>query len=68
MSATAVPEDRLTLRPTEVAKLLGVSHQKVYEWIATGQIPGFRVDGVRLIHRRRLEEWIDEQTNEQAAR
>ena len=38
--------DRVAMRPGRVAHALDVSVRKVHDWIASGQIPSVRVEGV----------------------
>jgi excisionase family DNA binding protein len=46
----------------EVQEILGIGRTKVYELVATGQIPSVRIGRSIRINRRRLEEWLDQQT------
>lgn len=41
--------DRISLRPFEVARAIGVSPRKVTEWIASGRLPALKPDGVVLV-------------------
>lgn len=52
--------DRLLLRPSEVAKLLGVGRSKVYELIATGVIPSLRLGKCVRVQADRLRKWIED--------
>ncbi len=48
----------MAYRVKEAAKEIGLSRTKMYEVLNRGEIPYFKVDSVRLISRRALEEWI----------
>jgi excisionase family DNA binding protein len=50
--------ERLMLRPTEAGDAIGVSRSKIYELIASGQIPSIRVDGAVRVPVKALEQWI----------
>ena len=50
--------DRLLLRPTEAAELIGVGRSKVYELIATGEIPSLRIGASVRVPLESLKEWI----------
>jgi len=58
--------ERLLLRPIEAADLLGVGRSKVYDLIATRQIPSIRVGGSIRVPARALEQWVTRQAREQA--
>jgi excisionase family DNA binding protein len=51
--------ETLLLRVTEVARLLGVSHPKVYELIADGRLRSVRLDGCRRIRTDDLRNYVD---------
>jgi excisionase family DNA binding protein len=57
--------DRLALRPPEVAAALGVGERTVRRWMRDNALPYRRLDGVVLIPRRALEQWLEEQTQEE---
>ena len=46
------------LKPTEVAEHLRISRAKVYELIATKDIPSIKVGGSRRVSTEALREWI----------
>ena len=48
------------LRPSEAAAALGISRSKIYEALATGEIPSAKIAGVRRVPRA----WIDEKVRE----
>lgn len=41
--------DRLTYRPAELARALGVEKSTVYRWMESGVVPSVKIEGVRLI-------------------
>ncbi len=49
---------RLSYRPREAARLLGVSERTLRKWMRDEGLPFLRVDGVVLIPRAQLEEWL----------
>ncbi len=57
--------DRLALRPPEVAEALGVGERTVRRWMRDNALPYRRLDGVVLIPRRALEQWLEEQIQEE---
>ena len=54
--------DKLALKQTEVAELLGVSPDTVKRMIRDGELPVVRLRGSVRIPRRGLEQWVDEHT------
>jgi excisionase family DNA binding protein len=54
--------ERLLLRPAEVADLIGIGRSKVYEMLASGELPSVRVGGGLRVPRTGLEEWVDAKT------
>jgi excisionase family DNA binding protein len=50
--------DRLLLRPDEAAELIGVGRSKVYEMLATGELPSVRVGGRLRVPLNELREWV----------
>ena len=57
--------DRVALRPKEAAEALGVGERTVRKWMRNDALPYRRLDGVVLISRRALEQWLEEQTHEE---
>lgn len=55
---TREPLDRLAYRPREAAELLGVSERTLRKWLRDDGLPFLRLDGVVLIPRGPLEEWM----------
>jgi excisionase family DNA binding protein len=52
--------DRLALRPKEAAEALGVSERTIRTWMKDEELPHFRLNGVVLIQRSTLQEWMQE--------
>ena len=50
--------ERLLLRPSEAGDAIGVSRSKVYELIASGELPSVDVGGVRRVPVEALRDWI----------
>ena len=59
--APQLPE-QLLLRPTEVARVLGIGRSTVYELIHAGELPTIHVGRAVRISRRAVETWIEEHT------
>jgi excisionase family DNA binding protein len=51
--------DRLLLRPTEAAVAIGISRSKIYELLASGELPSIRIGGSVRIPVDALRKWID---------
>ncbi len=51
---------RLLLRIPEVAETLGIGRTKIYEMIATGELPTIRVGRAVRISVAALQKWIEE--------
>jgi excisionase family DNA binding protein len=51
---------RLLLRIPEVMSMLGVGRTKIYELIATGELPVVRVGRAVRISRVAIEKWVEE--------
>ena len=54
--------ERLLLRPTEAAEMLGFGKSKTYELIADGTIPSVTIGKCRRIPVEALREWVRAQT------
>jgi excisionase family DNA binding protein len=50
---------RMLLTPVETAEALSVSRAKVYELMASRQLPSIRIGGSRRVSIQALEEFID---------
>ncbi len=60
-------DHRLLLRPHEAGDALGVSRSKVYELIASGELPSIRLGGSVRVPLEALHAWIGQQLTAQAA-
>lgn len=56
----------LLLKVKDAAKMLGLSRTKVYEMIASGELPVVRIGTAVRVPRQRLLEWIEENTRKAA--
>lgn len=54
--------EQLLLRPTEVARVLGIGRSTVYELIHAGELPTIHVGRAVRISRRAVEAWIEQRT------
>ena len=52
--------DKLLLRPTEVAELLGFGRSKLYELLATGELPSIRIGGSVRVPAEALRKWVEQ--------
>ena len=52
-------EDRLLYRVTEVAVFLNVSRSKVYELLASGDLPSVKIDRTRLVRGSDLHDYVE---------
>jgi len=52
----------LLLKAPEVAQLLGLGRSKVYEMIASGELPVVRIGSAVRVPREGLVEWIQQNT------
>lgn len=52
--ATSVPADALAYRPAEAVRVSGISRSRLYELIASGDIPAKKLGGCTLILRESL--------------
>jgi excisionase family DNA binding protein len=50
--------ERLLLRPTEAADLIGVGRSTIYELIATGEVPSLKIGSSVRVPVDGLREWI----------
>jgi excisionase family DNA binding protein len=54
-------EERITYRPLEAAKMLGIGKSKVYELMARKELPSIRLGGSLLIPVHALRQWIEDE-------
>jgi excisionase family DNA binding protein len=57
----------LLLRANEAAIVLGIGRTKVFEMLASGELPAIRIGRCVRVPKDRLERWIDEQANTQTS-
>ncbi|MBA2669255.1 MAG: helix-turn-helix domain-containing protein [Gemmatimonadetes bacterium] len=50
--------DKLLLRPVEAAEVIGIGRSKVYELLASGELPSIRIGGCIRVPVEALREWI----------
>lgn len=61
IAETDEPLDRLAYRPTEAAKVIGVSLSTLERMIRDGKIPSIKpTKGTRLISVKAIEQWLEE--------
>jgi excisionase family DNA binding protein len=53
--------DRLLLRPIEAAEAIGIGRSKVYELLASGELPAIHIGGSVRVPVDALREWISRQ-------
>ena len=58
--------DRLLLRPTEAAEAIGIGRSKIYELLASGELPSIRIGGSVRVPLDALRDWIARQLTERA--
>ena len=56
--------DRLLLRPVEAAEAIGIGRSKVYELLASGDLPSIRIGGSVRVPVAALQAWIERQLAE----
>lgn len=61
-----MPVERILLRPGEVAEAIGMSRSRVYELIASGEIPSVKIGNVRRVPVDMLREWVARNVDAQA--
>jgi excisionase family DNA binding protein len=50
--------DKLLLRPVEAAEAIGIGRSKVYELLASGELPSIRIGSSIRVPVEQLREWI----------
>ena len=53
--------EKLLLRPTEAADQLGITRSKLYELLASGEVPSIKIGKSRRIPADALKKWVNEQ-------
>lgn len=56
--------DRLLLKPPEVAEALGLSRSRVYELLASGELPALRIGSSVRVSVEALRRWVDGSVDE----
>ncbi len=64
MTLRPVDDAPLLLRAEEAARLLGLGRSKVFEMLATGELPAVRIGRAVRVSRASLERWVRDQTGE----
>jgi excisionase family DNA binding protein len=52
--------DRLLLRPIEAAEAIGIGRSKVYELLASGELPSIRIGSSIRVPVEQLRDWIQQ--------
>ena len=55
----AMPTERLLLKPTEAAELIGLGRSKTYEMIRAGELPSVRLGNSVRVPLRELQVWVE---------
>jgi excisionase family DNA binding protein len=56
--------DKLLLRPVEAAEAIGIGRSKIYELLASGELPSIRIGGSVRVPVDALRAWIARQVAE----
>ncbi len=59
--------ERLSYRPAEVRKLIGIGRTKLRELLSSGEIESFSVGRARLVSRAAIERWVRQGEHASAA-
>ena len=54
--------ERILYRPAEAAEAIGVSRSRIYELIASGEIPSVRIGNVTRVPVDKLHDWVEQRT------
>ena len=54
-----MPVERILYRPVEAAEALGVSRARMYELLASGEIPSVKVGNVKRVPVASLNAWLE---------
>jgi excisionase family DNA binding protein len=57
--------ERMLLKPTEAAEVIGLGRSKTYELISKGQIPSVRIGKSVRVPVAALRNWVEQQLREQ---
>lgn len=55
--------EKLLLRPVEAAEAIGIGRSKVYELLASGELPSIRIGGSVRVPVDALRAWIAQQSS-----
>ena len=55
-----VTDSRLSYRPADAARLLGISREQIFRLLERGELRGFKIGGARLIEAQELARFIRE--------
>lgn len=66
-AAPATEPEQLAVRGDAAARLLGISHDKLKDLAYRGEVPSFRLDGMRLYPVAELRRWVEEQLRREAS-
>jgi excisionase family DNA binding protein len=58
--------EQMLLRPMEAAEAIGIGRSKIYELLASGELPSIRIGGSVRVPVDKLREWIDRKAAERA--
>jgi len=56
--------DRLLVKPMEAAQLIGVGRTRIYEMLASGEIPSIHIGRSVRIPTDKLRQWVEEKTQD----
>ncbi len=56
-----MPVERILYRPSEAAEACGVSRARMYELLASGEVPSIKVGSVKRVPVDKLQEWVERQ-------
>ena len=62
IAAAGVPADRLLLRVDEAARLCGIGRSKMYELVASSEVPSIAIGRSRRVPVEGLRRWVEAQT------
>lgn len=54
-----MPVERILYRPSEAAEAIGVSRSRMYELLASGEVPSIQVGHVKRVPVDKLREWVE---------
>ena len=63
-----MPVERILYRPVEAAEAIGVSRARMYELLASGEIPSVKVGNVKRVPVASLNDWLQRRLAESGDR